>query len=123
MPDGVGCQKQPYDESSEQKVEVRLLRCHRLSAYPQWELVGIQICKLQIQVTIDPRCPDVAGLRPSAVSRYPKVITELIGRRDTSSAAAFYSPEICRISLVNCETKSKWQVSRVEYLSGSKCGR
>ena len=25
----VGCQKQPYDESSEQKVEVRLLRCHK----------------------------------------------------------------------------------------------
>ena len=24
-----GCQKQPYDESSERKVEVDLLRCHR----------------------------------------------------------------------------------------------
>ena len=26
--DGIDCQKQPYDESSEQKVEVNLLRCH-----------------------------------------------------------------------------------------------
>ena len=43
---------------------------------------------------------------------------ELIGRRDKASAAAFCSPEICRISLVNCETKSKWLVSRGEYLSG-----
>ena len=41
---------------------------------------------------------------------------ELIGRRD--NAAAFCSPEICRISFVNCETKSKWRVSRGEYLSG-----
>ena len=32
--------------------------------------------ELQIQVTIDPKCPDMAGLRPSAVSRYPKVRTE-----------------------------------------------
>ena len=43
---------------------------------------------------------------------------ELIGRRDKASAAAFCSPEICRILLVNCETKSKWRVSRGEYLSG-----
>ena len=27
---------------------------------------------------------------------------ELIGRRDKASAAAFCSPEICRMSLVNC---------------------
>ena len=43
---------------------------------------------------------------------------ELIGRRDKASAAAFCSPEICRMSLVNCETKSKWPVSWGEYLSG-----
>ena len=29
VPDGVGCQKQPYGESLERKVEVSLLRCHR----------------------------------------------------------------------------------------------
>ena len=29
---------------------------------------------------------------------------ELMGRQDKASAAAFCSPEICRISLVNCET-------------------
>ena len=43
---------------------------------------------------------------------------ELIGRRDKASAAAFGSLEICRISFVNCETRSKWRVSRGEYLSG-----
>ena len=43
---------------------------------------------------------------------------ELMGRRDKASAAAFCSPDICRISLVNCETESKWRVSRGEYLSG-----
>ena len=31
---------------------------------------------------------------------------ELIGRRDKAFAVAFCSPEICRISFVNCETKS-----------------
>ena len=46
---------------------------------------------------------------------------ELIGRRDKASAAAFSLPEICWISLVNCETKSKWRVSRGEYLSGLEC--
>ena len=40
---------------------------------------------------------------------------ELIGKRDKASATAFYSPEMCRI---NTETKSKWRVSRGEYLSG-----
>ena len=43
---------------------------------------------------------------------------ELIGRRDKASAATFCSPDICRISFVNCETKPKWRVSRGEYLSG-----
>ena len=43
---------------------------------------------------------------------------ELIGRLNKASAAAFCSPKICRISLVNCETKSRWRVSRGEYLSG-----
>ena len=43
---------------------------------------------------------------------------ELIGRRDKVSVAAFCSPEICRISLVNCKTKSKWRVLQGEYLSG-----
>ena len=94
MPNGVGCQKLPYDESSEQKVEVRLLRCHRLSAYPQWALAGMRICKLLIQVTIDPMFPDVAICRKSISEGDNR---ELIGRRDKASAAAFYSPEICRI--------------------------
>ena len=43
---------------------------------------------------------------------------ELIGRRDKASATTFCSPEICRISLVNCETKSEPWVSQGEYLSG-----
>ena len=55
---------------------MRLLGCHRLSACPQWALAGMLTCKLQIKVTIDARCPDVAGLRPSAVRRYPKVRKE-----------------------------------------------
>ena len=33
---------------------------------------------------------------------------ELIGRRDKAFPAAFCSLEICRISSVNCETKSRW---------------
>lgn len=43
------------------------------------------------------------------------------GTRDKVSAAVFSEPEIWRMSVVNCEIKSKCLASRGEYLSSFEC--
>ena len=71
------------------------------------QVVTGRYVNLQVAYSDDDR-PNVSrrGWSKAIVEgQYPKVMTELIERRDKASAVTFCSTEICRISLVNCKMK------------------